>query len=203
MSDKQHIVTISDASATLPSTAPSPGDRATLVSELFRKHNRALISFLLVHLSNEQEAREVAQEAYVKLLQLDKPEAIGFLRAYLFRTAINIATDLGRRRGRRERIERLEIFDEWSERASVEEGVLAEQEVDIVRHAIDELKPKCRRAFVLHRFQDRSIAEVAQEMDLTPRMVRSYVARAVLYCRLRLDGYSATDAARAAQELQG
>jgi RNA polymerase sigma factor (sigma-70 family) len=202
MSDKQYDATISDAAAALK-TAPPPQDRATLVSELFRQHNRALISFLLVHLSNEQEAREVAQEAYVKLLQLDKPEAIGFLRAYLFRTAINIAIDLGRRRGRRERIERLEVFDEWSDRASVEQGVLAEQEIDIVRHAIDELKPKCRRAFVLHRFQDRSIAEVAQEMDLTPRMVRSYVARAVFYCRLRLDGYNAVDAARATQELQG
>ena len=85
----------------------------------------------------------------------------------------------------------------------MEQGVLAEQEIDIVRHAIDELKPKCRRAFVLHRFQDRSIAEVAQDMDLTPRMVRSYVARAVLYCRLRLDGYNAVDAARMTQELQG
>jgi RNA polymerase sigma factor (sigma-70 family) len=202
MSDQQHGATISDA-AVAPGTATPTGDRATLVSELFRQHNRALISFLLVHLSNEQEAREVAQEAYVKLLQLDKPEAISFLRTYLFRTAINIAIDQVRRRGRRERIERLEVFDEWSDRASVEQGVLAEQEIDIVRLAIDELKPKCRRAFVLHRFQDRSIAEVAEEMDLTPRMVRSYVARAVFYCRLRLDGYNATDAARATQELQG
>src|ERR1700722_14850598 len=196
MSDKQHNVTIPEPAAA-PSTVTPPGDRARLVSELFRQHNRALVSFLLVHLSNEQEAREVAQEAYVKLLQLDKPEAISFLRTYLFRTAINIAIDLGRRRGRRERIERLEVFDEWSERASLEQGVLAAQEIDIVRQAIDELKPKCRRAFVLHRFQDRSIAEVAQEMDLTPRMVRSYVARAVLYCRLRLDGYKADTSTRA------
>jgi len=66
---------------------PASANRNEAVSELFRANNRALISFLLTHLSNEGEAREVAQEAYIKLLQLDRPEAVSFLRAYLFRIA--------------------------------------------------------------------------------------------------------------------
>src|SRR6266853_5963145 len=110
----------------LPDTTDSGSDaertstagRSALVLDLFRENNRALVSFLLTHLSNEQEAREVAQEAYVKLLQLDQPEAISFLRTYLFRTAANLAIDRIRRRGRRERIERLDLFDEWSADAS-------------------------------------------------------------------------------------
>jgi RNA polymerase sigma factor (sigma-70 family) len=179
----------------------SPG-RSALVSELFRDNNRALISYLLAHLCNEQEAREVAQEAYVKLLQLDQPGAIGFLRTYLFRTAANLAIDRIRRRGRKERIDRLDFFEERSEDASVEHAVLAEQELKILRQAIAELKPKCRRAFILHKFNERSIIDVAAEMELTPRMVRSYIARAVFYCRLRLDGRSARDAKKAMMEMQ-
>jgi RNA polymerase sigma-70 factor (ECF subfamily) len=176
--------------------------RSALVSDLFRDNNRALISFLLAHLSNEQEAREVAQEAYVKLLQLDQPEAISFLRTYLFRTAMNLAIDRNRRRTRRERIERLDLFEEWSDNTTVEHAVLAEQEVELLKHVIGELKPKCRRALELHKFHERSIAEVAVEMELTPRMVRTYIARAVFYCSLRLDGASPGDAHKAMREFQ-
>jgi RNA polymerase sigma factor (sigma-70 family) len=91
---------------------PASANPNEAVSELFRANNRALISFLLTHLSNEGEAREVAQEAYIKLLQLDRPEAVSFLRAYLFRIAANLAIDRIRRRDRKDRIERLDLFDE-------------------------------------------------------------------------------------------
>ena len=91
---------------------PASANHNEAVSELFRANNRALISFLLTHLSNESEAREVAQEAYIKLLQLDRPEAVSFLRSYLFRIAANLAIDRIRRRNRKDRIERLDLFDE-------------------------------------------------------------------------------------------
>jgi RNA polymerase sigma-70 factor (ECF subfamily) len=179
---------------------PTAAARSALVSDLFRDNNRALVRFLLTHLSNEQEAREVAQEAYVRLLQLDQPEAISFLRTYLFRTALNLAIDRVRRRRRTERVERIDLFDECSQATSVEQVVLAEQEVALLKQAIKELKPKCRRAFVLHKFYERSVADVATDMALTPRMVRAYIARAVFYCRLRLDGCSRGDAMQAMME---
>src|SRR5258708_17645278 len=176
---------------------PPASERRALVSELFRKNNRALINFLLTRLPDESDAREVAQEAYVKLLQLEQPEAISFLRSYLFRIAANLAIDRIRTRGRREKLERLDLFEEWSSECTVERAVLAEQQVALIRAALDELKPKYRRALLLHRLRDCSIAEIAAEMQVTPRMVRTYVARAILYCRLRLDGHEIDAAKRA------
>ena len=71
---------------------------AESVESLFREYNQSLVRFLAARLSSDAEAREVAREAYVRLLQLDQPKAIGFLRAFLFKTASNIATDHLRRR---------------------------------------------------------------------------------------------------------
>src|SRR5690348_5364543 len=87
-----------------PTDAPPPEDelaspsRADTVEALFRVHNKSLVRFLAARLSSDAEAREVAQEAYVRLLQLDQPQAVGFLRAFLFKTASNIAIDRLRRR---------------------------------------------------------------------------------------------------------
>src|SRR5688572_644070 len=77
-------------------------DRIALVKRLFEEHNRTLVSFLHARLHCEQEARDVAQEAYVRLLQLDGHGAISFLRSYLFRIAENLAVDRLRERRSRE-----------------------------------------------------------------------------------------------------
>ena len=71
--------------------------RGQVVERLFREHNEALIRFLRARVGSHNEAREVAQEAYVRLLSLDQPGAVSYLRAFLFKTAANIAIDRGRR----------------------------------------------------------------------------------------------------------
>src|SRR5689334_14906628 len=70
-----------------PEDGHSPEGRSQSFNRLFREHNRSLMSFLVARLRSVHEARDVAQEAYVRLLQLDKPGAVSLLRSYLFRTA--------------------------------------------------------------------------------------------------------------------
>jgi len=56
--------------------------RAELVARLFREHNDALVSLLALRLRSLHDAKEVAQEAYVRLLQLDRSDgAISLLRS--------------------------------------------------------------------------------------------------------------------------
>jgi RNA polymerase sigma-70 factor (ECF subfamily) len=56
-----------------PESAGASADdtaRSVLIERLFREHNEALLRFLTVRLHSYQDAREVAQEAYVRLLSL-------------------------------------------------------------------------------------------------------------------------------------
>lgn len=107
-----------DSIETLGRRAPVT-DHRDAVNQLFRQHNRALVSFLLARLRSEQEARDVAQEAYVRLLQLDRPGAISFLRGYLFRIAANLSIDRLRHRVIREQVT-VELFEELSDEGKVE-----------------------------------------------------------------------------------
>lgn len=78
---------------------PSPEDRGAAVARIFREHNRKLVGLLVTRLKNEQEAKEVAQEAYVKVLQLEPGRgAVSYLRSYLFKVAENLAIDRLRQR---------------------------------------------------------------------------------------------------------
>lgn len=156
---------------------------------LFEKHNRELVGFLAAKLHSEAEARDVAQEAYVRLLQLDRPDAVSFLRAYLFRVATNIAMDHLRHRAVRERCEPQEslLFEQLLARPGPERAAMGQQQMAVVKAALKQLPHKCRRAFVLHMFAERPLGDIAAELQVTERMVRYYIARGLAHCRNALD----------------
>ena len=162
--------------------------RAT-VNQLFHEHNRALVTFLLTRVRSRAEAMDLAQEAYVRLLQLDHPGAIGFLRGYLFRIAANLSVDSIRARIPRERAA-VELFEELGDSDEIEYRAILHEEFDIVCTALRQLPPKCQRAFLLHVVEGYSHAETARAVGCNERMVRYHVSRALEHCRKELAQHS-------------
>lgn len=171
------------------------GARADEVERLFRDHNDALIRFLTLRLHSRQEAREVAQEAYVRLLQLERPDVSSFLRAYLFRIAGNLAIDRLRRRATETRFRDAEgeqgIFDTPPDPQAVAEE---DERVAQVRGFLHELPDAVRDAFLMFRVEDLEQEAIARRLGVSDRMVRNHITRALMYCRLRLDGLTPAEA---------
>ncbi len=173
-----------------PSGAAGAGEdanRAALIERLFREHNQALIRFLMARLRSYQDARDVAQEAYVRLLSLDQPGAVSFLRAFLFKTAANIAIDRRRRDATHLRATELPLFHEFADARTPERRAADAQTVQRLEKLVAAMPRKCQQAFVLHQFHGRDFSSIAQEMKISERMVRKYVVRALLHCRQQLD----------------
>lgn len=179
----------------LEAAAPAVDDvRLETVRHLIEQHHRALHAFLMTRLRDPQEAKEVAQEAYVQLLQLDRPDAIGFLRAYLFKTAANIAINRAKQRRVRGALDRLDDPEPPVDWLSPDRYVLGKQQLWLLRRALCELPPNCRRAFILYRFKEWSQEQIANDLGVNERMVRHYLTRAGLYCKLRVRGCTPSEA---------
>lgn len=176
------------------STCVEGAAHAQALSQLFEQHNRTLVNFLVARLGNESEAKEVAQEAYVRLLQLHEPGAVSFLRAYLFRVAANIALDRIRRRAVSERFDDTYADEDLTTTLGPDREVQATQSLAVVRQALLELPARHRRAFLLQRFEDKSTTEIGRLLGIKERQARYYISHAVAYCRLRLDGLSEQEA---------
>jgi RNA polymerase sigma factor (sigma-70 family) len=163
------------------------------VAELFREHNRVLVSYLTSRLRSEQEAKEVAQEAYIRLLQLREPGAPVVLRAYLFKTATNLAIDRLRHRQVQQRsAEKPELMGKLhSVGAGLDDParqVSAREQAQLLLGFLQELPIKCQEAMTLHRFEGYSQRDAATRLNISERMVRRYVTYAMVYCHLRLEG---------------
>ncbi len=173
--------------------------RAAEVSKLFRDHNRSLVLFLASRLKDMQAAHEVAQEAYVRVLELESPGAVSFLRGYLFKVASNLAIDRLRRQQSRARLDPVQHPEDFLDQATPERAVIARDELAFLGKVIAELPPKYQQAFRLYRVEEKSFEEIARRMGLKDRMVRRYVTNALLYLRLRREGETAEDAWRRVQ----
>lgn len=69
----------------------------------------------------------------------------------------------------------------------------------MLKQALLELSPKARRAFLLRRLEGWNDAQIAERLGIKSRMVRYYLTQAGIYCRLRVQGWTAEAAGEQAR----
>lgn len=174
-----------------PSAAASMADKKNSVSELYKKHYEELRRFVAGRLSGG-EAADVVQDVFVRTLCLESGYEIRQPRAFLFQVASNIVLD--RLRMQQHRHETYGTagadigHDEPADEISPEATLAAQQRLGILREAIDELPPRCREVFLLHKFHHHSHVEIAKKCGISVNMVEKHVIKALAHCRKRLAG---------------
>ncbi|MBD8873946.1 sigma-70 family RNA polymerase sigma factor [Rhodanobacter sp. DHB23] len=171
-------------------TLAAPGHE-TGVAALFREHNRALVAFLQCRLGSLADAQELAQESFLRMLALERlgQQQADSPRAFLFRIAANLAVDRLRMRKLRDvpPIEEVpEPMPELHLAPVPERHAMASEQWRELQVALRELPAKTSQAFVLHVLEGRDFDAIAQTMNLSARMVRYHVTRALAHCRARV-----------------
>jgi len=170
-----------DASAdTAVADAPAP----LSVARLIRHHHSNLLGFLRGRLRIPEDASDVAQEAYVRMMQYEGSREIGSPSALLYRIAINVANDLGRAELVRHAashcaIEGVEIE---SAAATPERAVAAAQDLSRLRETIKRLPPKCRQVFLLSRSEGMTYPQIARHCGISVKMVEKHISYALSIC---------------------
>lgn len=168
--------------------------RARLLDALYRQYASHLLRFIRGQKVDREEAREILQETYCRLQQVPQIDAIQSHSGYLFRTAINLTRDRKRQRRRESPITEgngnesgsTDAADVPSEAPTAYRVLKAQQELAIIREAIQELSPTCRQVFVMHRFENATYPEIAERFGLSVSMIEKHVSQALAHLRARL-----------------
>jgi RNA polymerase sigma factor (sigma-70 family) len=181
-------MTASDiAQEELPAPAEDPQgdskrDLRTRCDAIFREHNDALVRAVYARVHSWEEAAEVVQEAYVRVFRLDNPPPINFLRAYLYKTAFNLASDSRGRHALRERRGEFVYTEVYRERESEnptpERMCLDDEMRALLQDAVNKLPPKCRMAFTLVELEGQTVRQAATAMGISEMAVYQLVNRA-------------------------
>lgn len=161
-----------------------------------------LLNYFSRAMRDRDAAADVVQEAYARVLALQQAgQPVAEPRALLYRTARNLVIDRHRRDQVHSRVtvsEDAALEDFPAQRACEPDVLIASSQVlQAVLATIDALPLRCREAFILHRFDGLSHAEVAQRMGISRKAVEQHVQNAMLairQCRERMNGESAAAA---------
>lgn len=162
--------------------AAAPGVPVSVAEQ----YGKPLERYLARRMRGGQDARDLAQEVYLRLLRVGKADLAKDSPAYLYWIASHVVYEF-KLRARRERVSfDSEVLDAWTEHPpqvapdAMSEGLNLEHQLD---RALKQLQPTYRAVILLHKRDGLSFAEVATQLGLSKHTVKKYVGRALAALR--------------------
>lgn len=163
---------------------------------LYGRNWRRSLRFVRSYVHDEMVAEDIVSEALVKywqvlsegeeasealLLTILKNRSLDYLRRESVRgSALEELADLNRRELAM-RISTLEACDP--------QEIFSAEIREIIRKTLETLPEQTRRAFILTRFENKTVREVAEEMGITPKGVEYHITKSLKALRLSLKDY--------------
>lgn len=159
---------------------PTP-TAVSLLDNAYRTHGPALFGFLLRN-AGADEALDLMQEVFARAAGSKQRHSLTNPGGFLRRIAQNLLIDRARR-ARREPAAPFPL-DEECDAASPPEQELNIEAEDLLRlyeAAIDDMPPKTRRVFLMHRAEKISYREIHERLGISVATVEYHMMRALAH----------------------
>ncbi|MGF1505876.1 MAG: RNA polymerase sigma factor [Anaerolineae bacterium] len=160
------------------------GDRAAFEA-IYRHYQPRILRFLRFRVSDNSLAEDVTAEVFVRLLQAMPTTEIRSLRAWLFRTARNLAVDAYRRGAVRDH----QPLNDALPAASImpEEAAAASERQRALLATLQRLPADLMEVVLLRFVFDMTLAEVAYTLGKTTNAIKGLQRRGIRALRAMMD----------------
>lgn len=149
---------------------------------------RERITRLVMRIVPPKEVEDIVQETYVRICRLEDKESVRESRAYLLRTARNLALDHVKRSETRlaigAQLDELPLTEILAptEADPTYAQAASDEEFALFCEAVRSLPRQCRRAFVLKKVYGYSLKEIMNEMSLSRPTVETHIVNGTKRC---------------------
>lgn len=133
-------------------------------------------------IGNESDIDDLAQEVYLRLLRVPKPELVESPKAYVYRVAMNVAHEWMQSSARRLPHSSGELAEILARESTEGDHAKFERRL-LVQKTLAELPKASATALILHTRDNLTYEEIAVHMGVSRRAVKRYVANG--YAELR------------------
>ncbi|MDO8544394.1 MAG: sigma-70 family RNA polymerase sigma factor [Opitutaceae bacterium] len=162
---------------------PQDSETARWFAEQVQPHEATLRGYLH-KIAAWGDIDDLVQETYVRLLRVHSRNEVRSTRGLLFTLARNVAHDLFRRRAvaQTASISEIDASPFPDHGLGTAEIVSRQEEIEILRTAIEALPKRCRAVFVLRRFENLSHREIAARLGIARHTVERQLTEALRRC---------------------
>jgi RNA polymerase sigma factor (sigma-70 family) len=163
----------------------------TFQEHILDAHQDELLRFIFRKVNCPDTAQDIFQDTYVRYTNYPEKGQIENHRAFIFRIAANLVADHERRNRVRERFTGLEEVEldslPQADSFQPEQLLSAQERLELMAHTVEGLPPRCREVFILRRIEGLSHAQIAKQLDISPRMVEKHLHKALVALQTVLD----------------
>jgi RNA polymerase sigma-70 factor, ECF subfamily len=159
------------------------------VQELFRRHSQELKRFLRRRGHSAETAADITQDTFLRVLASPPAEVCSNHnpRAYLYQVSRNLSVNHQRRESLIQTTDLDDAVKVADPAPSAETVVYSRQCLAQTRQALAELPERTRMAFEMHRLGERTIQEVAAELNLSIGRTWELIREAYRHLLTRVD----------------
>lgn len=164
-------------------------DAQCLVTDLIASHGTQLRRFVLARARNLADVPDIMQEVFLRMLRIPDIDSIRSPEAYLFTVAQHVVQQhILRQSAIPPQVEDRQLLNEPAATPDADPVLAfeADQCLERLQVALDELSPKARATLMLHRRDGLSFDEIACRLETSRPMAKKYLMKALLHLRLRL-----------------
>lgn len=178
-------MSVSDSSTDWIEGSPAP---AGGVDGFVREHQAELLNFFRGRVPQQEDAADLAQETWTRLMRYRHEPSSQSRRSLLFAIARNLLTNHWRWSALRqiELSTDLQDLEVTSEAPGPDREWQSRCQLAALESAVEQLPDKCRTVFLLSRMEGLSNAQVAQRCGISVKMVEKHLAKAILKCRAQV-----------------
>lgn len=165
--------------------------------KLYAEHYHRCFLFAKSYLQDEMLSKDVASEAMITLWTTMKNEEVNNIRAFLMTVVKNQSLNILRNHHlHMEACENMlddELYELNFRISSLEacnpSEIFSEEINRIVNQTLESLPPQTRNVFVMSRYENKSIKEIAETLNITVKGVDYHIGKALKALRSNLKDY--------------
>jgi RNA polymerase sigma-70 factor (ECF subfamily) len=127
---------------------------------------------------NRDNAEEIVQKTFVKIWEnRNKINVTTSIQSYLYRATRNSAIDFIRKsKNEKQKVEEM-LLNRPEQYDEIKVELSSYQIREKIFLAMEQLKPKCKEIFRLHKFEGLTYQEIADHLEISKRSVEDNIAR--------------------------
>lgn len=154
---------------------------------LYEGHHAWLSTWLRKRLPCREQAADLAQDTFVKVLLNSKAAELREPRAYLTSVARSLMIDMFRRRSIEQAYQEVLAAQPEALADSPETRELIIEALMEIDRLLDSLGERGRNIFIMAQIEGLSFAEISRQLNVSVNTVRKHFIRAMAQCLMLLD----------------
>ncbi len=146
-----------------------------LITDSYERYHRQVYLYIYYKVNNREEAEDISQDVFLRLMeykQMLRPDTVKF---FIYTISRNLVNDYLRRYYKKQEISSYLYDRAETSTNETESRIITNDLAALEERKLNVLPTQRRKIYAMSRFEDKSVADISTELNLSQRTVENHL----------------------------